>query len=118
MNDDNVVDISDRGKLMAKMVEKDAVKFVQIGTSGKNYCLTLSKTALIALREGSSFPVELFVGDTKVKFNIMRDRTFQENLRKFKKINQEAKDAADAKIEAEEEVAKLGSDIGNKIITE
>jgi len=119
MNDDNVVDITDRKELMGRMVESDAVKFVQIGTSGKNQCLVLSKTALIAIREGQSFPVEVLVGDTKMKFVIMRDRTFKKNLRDFKKTAQAAQGSVEATIEANNEAAKLGQDIGNnKIITD
>jgi len=118
-NEDNVIDITNRKELMSRMVEKDAVKFVQIGTSGANHCLTLSKTALIALREGSTFPVELLVGDTKVRFTIMRDTTFRVNLAKFTKINQAAKDNVQAQVDADEEVSKLGKDIGDSpIITE
>ena len=119
MNEDNVVDISDRDKFMARIVEDDAVQFVQIGTSGTNQVLTLSKNALIAIREGKSFPVELLVGDKKVKFQIMRDTTFKRQLAVYKKAAETAQDMGEAQVEANNEVAKIGKDIGNKpIITE
>jgi len=116
-DNNNVIDISNRDELMSRIVESDAVKLVQIGTSGKNYCVTLTKNALIALREGKSFPIDMMVNGEKASFTIMRDVTFRKNLTAFNKANVAAKKSADEKVEANKEVEGLGKDIGNKIIT-
>lgn len=114
MENDNVIDITDKGKLMARIVEKDAVQLVEMGSSGKNYCLTLSKNALIAIREGKTFPLELLIGDKKMKINVMRDNEFKKKLATFNKINEQAKNSAQATAEATK-AAGLGKSLGETL---
>lgn len=114
MEEDNVIDITDKRKLMGKMVERDAVTLVEIGSSGKNYCLTLTKNALIAIREGSSFPIEFMANGTKMKVNIMRDTEFRKKSRIFNKANQLAKESAIATKEANDAVG-IGKSLGEKL---
>lgn len=114
MEDDNVIDITDRGKLMGKMVEKDAVQLVEMGSSGKNYCLTLSKKSLIAIREGSSFPIEFMANGTKMKINVMRDTEFRKKMRIFNKANTMAKESAIATKEVNDAVG-LGKSLGEQL---
>jgi hypothetical protein len=114
MEEDNVIDISDRRELMSKMVEEDGVQLIEMGSSGNNYCLTLSKRALMAIREGSSFPLELLMGERKIKVTVIRNTEFRKKLRLFQKINEQAKNAAEAQVEANESVG-IGKSIGEKL---
>lgn len=109
-----VIDITDRGKLMAKMVNENAVQLVEIGNSGKNYCLTLSKNALVAIREGRTFPLELLLGDKKMKINVMRDNTYKEQVRKFNKISEKAKESVEVAVDANDD-ANFGKSLGENL---
>lgn len=91
--EDNVVNISDRGKNMGRVVEENAVQLIEMGSSGKNFCLTVSKSALIAIRSGKSFPLEGLFGETKIKINVMRDTEYKKKMLAFKKLDEQAKDS-------------------------
>ena len=112
--DSNVIDITDRGKLMAKMVGENAVQLVEMGSSGTNYCITLSKAALIALREGRAFPLEFLNGDKKMTITLMRDNTYKAKIQAFKKISEKAKDTVEKKVSVQEDT-DLGKSLGEKL---
>jgi hypothetical protein len=114
MGNDNVVDITDRGKLMSKMVGEDAVQLIEMGSSGENFCLTLSKSALMAVREGRSFPLDLLMNGKKVKITVMRDNTYKKKLQAFLRLNEQAKDAAQSRVDLKEDV-DLGKSLGEKL---
>lgn len=109
-----VIDITDRGKLMARMVEENAVQLVEMGSSGTNYCLTLSKSALIAIREGRTFPLELLIGEKKMKINVMRNTEFKKKLNAFHKLNEQAKDSVKIATDKNED-AEFGKSLGENL---
>jgi len=108
-----ILDIRD--KIMARIVEENAVQFIPIGDSGNNYVITLSKNALIAIREGKSFPIELLAGDKKKTFVIMRDTSFKAKMHLHNKIANQAKESVQSRIEIERETQKTieGLDFNN-----
>lgn len=99
--------------IMTKTVDSDDVKFVQIGNSGTNYCITISKNGLLALRNGKTFPIELIDGDKKKTIVVMRDVTFRKRMNIHSKLTQEAKKTAEIIINGNKEGANLGDDIGS-----
>lgn len=112
--------VKKKGKVMGKnkkkgqitVSEKD-VHFVQVGTSGDNYCLTLSKNATIAIKAGHTFPVEFLLGDRKVTIIVLSDATFKRNLGVVSKLNDGAKQSAEATIQANRETEEIGKGIGD-----
>ena len=95
-----------------KPVEYEAVHLVQVGPSKKNFILSFSKKALIAMKEGKSFPVKMELEDDKiVNIVAMRDSTYQSKLKVFSDINDKA--AADAKaiVEQSETIDNISKSI-------
>jgi len=109
----NVIDI--REDLMVRNVEDNAVQFIPVGQSGDNYIITLSKNALIAIRGGKSFPIELLAGDRKKTFIIMRDNTYRDKMRLHNKLAQQAKEQVQTQLEVDAEMNAISQDLGNKI---
>lgn len=101
-----------KGTVMTKTVDETDVKFIEIGSSGKSYCLTLSKNALLALREGKTFPIELLDGDVKKLIVVMRDTTFKKRMTIHNKISKKAKESVETKIKERRDI-ELGKDIGS-----
>lgn len=100
---------------MARMVEKNAVNVVPVGKSGKNFMITFSKNALIAIREGQSFDVELLSGDKPLKMVFIRDNVARQKVKLLENLNKKAKESAEIVVSTEEETAMLGKDIGLKL---
>lgn len=93
---------------MVKKVDEKDCQLVEIGNS---YCITLSKNALIAIREGKTFPIEVLDGETKRKIVVMRDTTFKRRIQIFQKTNNQAKESAERTVEANKEVGNLANEI-------
>lgn len=109
----NVIDI--REELMVRNVEDNAVQFIPVGESGDNYIITLSKNALIAIREGKSFPIELLAGGKKKTIILMRDNTYRDKMRLHNKLAQQAKEQVETTLQVDAEMNAISQDLGNKI---
>lgn len=90
----------------------DNVTIVPIGKDGKGLAICFSKEALIKMKEGGTFPVDLVTGNGKVKLMFMRDRTFAGFIKKFQaKVVKIA--AAKESTDVIADAAELGMELGN-----
>lgn len=109
--------IDSKDIFMHQKVKEDAVQFIPVGESGDNYCLTLSKEALVAIRQGKSFPIQILAGDRKKTIVVIRDTIFKRNLRLHQAIMNKAKEDVQAKLQLEQgekEAENLAETIGQQ----
>lgn len=75
--------------------KREDVELKILGESGESACLVLSKKALVNIHQkGATYPLELVVNGKKMKIVVMRDRTYENRMRIFKKANEEAMEVA------------------------
>ena len=110
----NVIDI--RKEIMTRNVESDGVQFIPIGESGDNYVITLSKHALIAVREGKSFPIEVLAGGKKKTIILMRDNTFKRRMQVHNKLAEQAKEHVQGQLQVDAEMNALNETLAKNII--
>jgi len=88
------------------------VTIVPIGSEGKNLAVCFTKTGLLKMKEGGTYPVDLMTSAGPVKMMFMRDSTFANFIKKFNAKVQVAEDVQ-ATNSGIAEAASLGLDLGD-----
>lgn len=97
-------------------MNNESVQLIEIGQSGKNFCLTLDKAALNKIKEGATAPIEFQLNGKMVKIVVMRDSTFIRNKAMLNKLSEQAKQSVQMEAEINKELSGLGEG-QSKIIT-
>jgi len=87
---------------------------VPIGNDGKGLAVCFTKRALLRIKEGNTYPVDVMTSAGKVKMMFMRDRTFNQHLKKFqtKVATVQVEKATD---ESLADTASLAAEIGESL---
>lgn len=87
---------------------------IQVGKSGNNFMLSFSRNALMAMREGKSFPIQLQRGEENITFIAMLDVEVRKHLKALSMINSKSEETANIRMEVEEETAALTKSLADK----